>query len=219
MTAAELISSSLLPLKTSDTGKSALLVMGDYYVKHLPIVNNTQLLGLISEEDVLNNPMDEPVGSYNLSIQQPHVNLKDHFFEVMGIMAEGELTVIPVVDDDGNYKGMITQNDLLSFYAKSFSFTERGGIIVLEIRKRDYSLAEVARIIESENGVILSSFISNGPEDNLVFVTLKIAKVELSQIRSTLERFDFHVQASFMESDYVDVLKDRYDLLMNYLDV
>ena len=219
MIASDLISTSVLPLKTSDTGKAALTVMGDFYVKHLPIVNNTQLLAVISEEDVINNPMNEPVGSYDLGNHRPYVSHREHFFDIMGTMAENDLTVIPVVDDDGNYMGMITQSDLLSFYAKSFSFTEPGGILVLEVRKRDYSLAEISRIVESENGAILSSFISNSPNTNIVFVTLKIAKVELQKIQATLERFDYTIKASFMETEYMDTLKDRYDLLMNYLDV
>jgi len=219
MIASDLISTSVLPLKTSDTGKAALAVMGDFYVKHLPIVNNTQLLAVISEEDVINNPMSEPVGSYDLGNKAPYVNHREHLFDIMANMAENDLTVIPVVDDDGNYMGMITQSDLLSFYAKSFSFTEPGGILVLEVRKRDYSLAEISRIVESENGAILSSFISNSPNTNIVFVTLKIAKVELQKIQATLERFDYTIKASFMETEYMDTLKDRYDLLMNYLDV
>ena len=62
MTAENLISDSVVPLRTSDTGEEALGMMNDFYVRHLPIVNDKQLLGLISEEDILNHDVEEPVG-------------------------------------------------------------------------------------------------------------------------------------------------------------
>lgn len=219
MIASELISQELIPLKTSDTGRAALAVMSDFYVKHLPIVNNTQLLGVISEEDILNNPMDEDVGSYQLSQIKPYVNHKEHLFEIMRTMAEHDLTVIPVVDDDGNYMGLITQNDLIQFYARSFSFAEPGGILVLEMSKQDYHLSEIARIVESENTVILSSFITSGADQNRVYVTLKLNRSDLDQVVASLKRFEYNIKGSFVETEYYDQLKDRYDMLMNYLDV
>ena len=63
MTAETLISDEIIPLRTSDTGEEALGMMDDFYVRHLPIVNNKQLLGLISQDEILNCNAVEPVGS------------------------------------------------------------------------------------------------------------------------------------------------------------
>jgi signal-transduction protein with cAMP-binding, CBS, and nucleotidyltransferase domain len=219
MIASELISTELIPLRTSDTGEAALNVMADFYVKHLPIVNNTQLLGVLSEDDVINNPIHEQVGSYHLSHAKAYVTHREHLFEIMRIMAENELTVIPVVDDEGNYMGLITQSDLLQYYAKSFSFSEPGGILLLEMPKRDYVLSEIARLIETEGGIILSSFVTTGADQSIVYLTLKINRRDLEQIKATLIRFDYSIKGSFVEDEYYDSLKDRYDMLMNYLDV
>ena len=219
MIATELISARLIPLRTSDTGRAALSVMSDFYVKHLPIVNDAQLLGVISEEDILNNPMSEPVGSYSLQLRKPYVSYNEHLFEIMSTMAENDLTVIPVIDADGNYMGLITQNDLMQFYARSFSFTEPGGILVLEMAKRDYHLSEIARHIESDGAVVLSCFISNTADPSFVSLTIKLNKSNLDQVVATLGRFGYTVKGSYVETEYVDQLKDRYDMLMNYLDV
>ncbi|NNE29268.1 MAG: CBS domain-containing protein, partial [Saprospiraceae bacterium] len=64
MIAGSIISHDVVPLKTSDTGSEALAIMAEYYIQHLPIVNNEQLLGLISETDVLDHDVEEAVGSY-----------------------------------------------------------------------------------------------------------------------------------------------------------
>jgi CBS domain-containing protein len=219
MTADTLISNSMIPLRTSDTGEEALEMMSEFYIRHLPIVNNKQLLGVISEDDVLNYDINEPIGSYSLSLLRPYVKESDHIYEVMRLMAESQLTVIPVVDEEGDYSGLITQEDLLNFFAKTGTFTEPGSILVLEMSRRDYSLAEIARIVESESALILSSFISSHGDSTRIDVTLKINRQNVQPIIATLDRFDYHVKATFNESEYVDSLKERFDALMSYLKV
>lgn len=219
MIASELISHLVMPLMTSDTGEEALTLMGINHVKHLPIVNESQLLGLISEEDILTHDVDEPIGSYQLSLVRPYAYEEEHLFEVMSKMAHNNLSVIPVVDAQENYKGLITQEDLLQYYASSFSFKEPGSIIILETNKRQYSLAEISRIIESEDASILSSFLTSEDESTNVTVTIKVNRQDISRIISALERYDYHVKGKFSEQEYFDELKDRYDALMTYLNV
>ncbi len=219
MIARELLSDVIIPLKTSDTGREALSIMNDFYVKHLPIVNNEQLLGLISENDILSYDVDEPLGSYSLSLTRSHVTENDHLYEVLRLLGDYQLTVIPVVDKDGNYLGLVSQEDILRYFANTGSFTEPGSIIVLEIQKRDYSLAEISRIVESEQAAILSTFITSDLNSSHVEVTIKINRQDLHHIIATFERYDYQIKASFQESEYIDSLQERYDSLMNYLNV
>ena len=217
--ATELISHALAPLRTSDTGEEVLTMMHVYHVKHLPIVNSSDLLGTISEDDILNHDMDEAIGSYDLSLNRAFVHTNDHLFEVMGKMAEFNLTVIPVVDEQEQYLGMITQEDLLHFYANSFSFSEPGSIVVLDVDRRDYSLAEISRIVEAENVAILSTFLTSNPDGNNVYVTLKVNQQDITHLKATLERYDYVIKASFSEDTYLEDMKERYDALMSYLNV
>ncbi|MEN0048628.1 MAG: CBS domain-containing protein [Bacteroidota bacterium] len=219
MIAESLTSNTIIPLRTSDTGDEALAIMNDFYVRHLPIVNNRQLLGLISEDDILEYDAAEAIGSYSLSLQRPFVRNSDHIYEVMRQMAQYELTIIPVVDIDDIYVGLITQEDLLQYFARMSSFTEQGTILVLEMSKHDYSLSEIARIVESESAKILSSFITTDAYSTKVQVTLKINAQYIQNIIATFQRFDYTIKASFNESDYLESLQERYESLMNYLNV
>ena len=74
MIAKDLISDVIPLLKTSDTAQTALNWMEIFHVSHLPIVNNVDYLGLISDSDIydLNMP-DEAVGNHKLSLQRPFV--------------------------------------------------------------------------------------------------------------------------------------------------
>ena len=219
MIAGNILSHDVVPLKTSDTGQEALNIMAEYYIQHLPIVNNEQLLGLVSETDILDHDVDEAVGSYQLSLRRPYVKISDQIYEVLRVFHEFKLTIVPVIDAEDNYEGMITQHDLLQFFVQTGSFTEPGSIVVLEMSKRDYTLAELARIVESEQANILSSYITSSMDTERIDVTLKINRQDISRILSSFERFEYQIKASFQEGDYFESLRDRYDSFLNYLNV
>lgn len=219
MNARALISTAVLPLKTSDTGEQALQNMADFHLRHLPIINDQQVLGLLSEEDVYANEAREPIGSYALSVNHPTVQADTHVFELMSYMAEYRLTSVAVEDVDGNYLGVVTQEDVMQYYARSFSFREPGSIVVLRLHKRDYSLVELAHLVEAEGAVILSSFVTEMPETAQILVTLKINKPEIGAVVSAFERHDYHIQAVHGPARFESDLKDRYDMLLHYLNM
>ena len=99
------------------------------------------------------------------------------------------------------------------------SINERGSIIVVEMSRRDYSLAEMARIVESNGGAILSSYITTSGDQNVIEVTIKVNKQNVQSILATFERFKYNVKASFHEEEFYDSLKERYDSLITYLNV
>jgi len=219
MIASKLISHIISPLRTSDTGEEAITMMNVYHVKHLPIVNNESFLGIISEDDILDNDLNEPIGSYRLSLINPFVYESDHIFDVMKKIAQSNLTTIPVIDHQENFLGLITLEDLLKCFANGFSFNEVGGIIVIKVHRNNYSLAEIARIVESGNANIISSFISSQQDTGELLISLKLNTNELAAVISAFERFDYVIHSSYTESEEYDNLKERYDSLMKYLSV
>lgn len=219
MIAENLITDAIIPLRTSDTGSEALSIMGEFYVRHLPIVNREELLGLLSEDEILDHDTEEPVGSYRLNLQHTFVRQTDHLYDVMRLVAEYQLTAIPVVDSQKRYIGLIIAEDLIRHFAESGAFREPGGIIVLEMLRQDYSLAQLARIAESENTVILSSQVNTYPDSPRIEVTLKVNKQNFLNLIASFERFDYEVKATFNELEYMDSLRERYDSLISYLNV
>lgn len=219
MIASELISEIVAPLTENDTGEEALTIMHVYHVKHLPIVKGDKYIAMLSEEDILNSIVENKIGTYSLRKTDTYAKMNEHLFDVMSSMAKSRLTTIPVIDEHDIYQGMILQEDLIQFYANSFSFAEPGSIIVLETIKSNYSLAQIAHVIESEGTTLLSSFITSDPESNTIYVTLKLNKREVENIVATLERYEYTIKASFVDEEKTEGLKDRYDSLMRYLNV
>lgn len=220
MLAKELISTSIPPLKTSDSGSKALIWMNEFHVTHLPIVNDQQFLGLISEEDILDmNDAEAPMGSHKLSLFKPYVFENDHIYDVIKVAASLKLSLIPVIDKNETYLGIIPLENLISYFFQMSGIKEAGGILVLELNIHDYSLSEIARIVESNDAAILSMYLIPHHDSTKIDVTLKINKLDLQHIIATFERFSYQVKASFQESPFNEDLKDNLDSLMNYLNV
>ncbi len=218
MIAKEIISDSIPPLKTSDTGQQALNWMNEFLVRHLPIVNNTQLLGLISDDEVLDmNDLNEPIGNYSMKYTKPCIRQTAHLLDALRLFEELKISIVPVCDDESNYLGVITLQSLLGNFAKYSSIREPGGIIVLKMAINDYSLSEIARIVESSNASILTLFTTNHIDSTQLEVTLKINRDDVKDVIATFERFNYTISGYYHKSDMNDFLKDRYDSLMNYL--
>ncbi len=221
MLAKELISKVVSALKTSDTGQTALNWMDVFRISHLPIVNNLEFLGLISDTDIydLNDP-DQPIGNHKLSLIKPYVRLDQHIFDVISLAAKLNLTLIPVLDNHNHYKGAIMTNDLLQKLARMSSLDEPGGLIVLDILQNDYSLSQIAQIIESNDARILNMYISSPPDTTRMEVTLKLNTNNLMPVIRTFERFEYEVAAWHGEDDDMDSFySDRFDSFMRYLDI
>ncbi|MBX2816978.1 MAG: CBS domain-containing protein [Saprospiraceae bacterium] len=217
MNASSLISDDIIPLRTSTLGSEALEIMSEFHLAHLPIVNDKQLLGILSEEDILEHDVAEPVGAYHLSLSRVEAKQNDHIFDVMGMMTRHKLTSLPVVDEDATYLGLISDRDLLRYFGNAFAFDDLGGIIVLQMSKPDYSLSEIARIVESEQTFIISTFITSEALSNRIQVHLRLNTTDLQRVVAALERFEYDVQALYTLDDSADIYKDRYESFMHYL--
>jgi CBS domain-containing protein len=220
MIAEELISNEIPPLKTSDTGLKALGWMEEFKISHLPIVNHTDFLGMVSEEDIINyNAPEEALGGYQLSLSQPFVRNTQHIYEVIKIVAELNLSVIPVLDENQKYLGLITMKDLVKNLANLSSIRDPGGIIVLEVNERDYSLSQIAQIVESNDCKILSCYVNTIPDSTLMNVVVKVNRTDLRNVLATFTRYNYIIKGSYMETGSQDDMRDRFDMLMNYLDI
>jgi acetoin utilization protein AcuB len=221
MVAKDLISEIIPSLKTSDTGQTALNWMEIFRVSHLPIVNNQDFLGLISDSDIYDmNKPDEAIGNHALTLFKPYVDEGQHIFEVIGIASRLKLSVVPVLDTNSHFKGVITTNDLIRNLAGISSMDQPGGIIVLELVARDYSLTQIAQIVEGNNVKVLSMYITSPPDSTKLEVTLKVNSGDLTSVIMTFERYNYEVKTWVSNSDSMDrFYSERFDHLMKYLNI
>lgn len=220
MTAKDLITDEIPPLNHTDTGEIALRWMEEFKVNHLPVLKNGNFVGLISESDILDKmDPEQTLDRLFEHLPRPYVLANAHIYEVLFRVSEQKISVVPILDLDESYLGCTSIHQLVNLIANTGSIKESGGIIVLEVNRHDYSLAQIAQIVESNNAKILSSYITSSPDSTKLDITLKINQIELDRILRTFERYDYIINASFQKGNFDDDLQNRYDSLLNYLNM
>lgn len=219
ITSRQLLKADLPILNAQDDPINALNLMDQYRVGHLPVTENNKFLGLISETTLLGVERillgsDDP----QLKLIKVCVAPDDHILDILKVASQFHISVIPVVDSENNYIGSITLEDLVEKLSQMQGAHQRGGILVLEMRENDYSLQQIARIIEENNAKILSTSVSPG-EDGKIEVNLKLNQPDMNPIVQSFERFGYNVKATYQEPEYTEDLKKRYEELMRFLNI
>jgi CBS domain-containing protein len=218
MRAGDLISDEIPVLDGDDNALFAMQLLDEYKMTHLPVVHNNRFLGLISDATVLEieNP-EVPLTQHPELLLNVAVGQDQHVYDLVKVASEFQLSAIPILDGNQNYLGVVSIYCLVRELSKIAAISDPGGILVLEINQTDYSLSEIARIVESNDARILSANVTSTPDSTKMEVTLKINRNSMDGIIQTFNRFDYVISASYHQSSYDDMLGNRYDELMRYL--
>ncbi|MGI4750048.1 MAG: CBS domain-containing protein [Janthinobacterium lividum] len=220
MVAAEMISDIIPSVKPTDSVEKVNILFTEFKVEELPVVDGEQFLGLITEDDLIEVFDEElPVSTISLSKTQAFVREGQHIYDVIRLFHAQQLSVVPVLDMQNNYVGLINIHTLTDYFATLTSAIEPGAIIVLEIGNRDNSLVQMAQIVESDKAQILSSYVRSFSDSTRLEVTLKINKKDVSAILASFNRYDYQITGVFNQAQVEDDSKNRYDLLMNYINL
>jgi CBS domain-containing protein len=218
MRAFELITDEIPPLIHTDSGEKAINWMDEFKVVHLAVLKNGAFVGVVSESAILDRlVLSDVLDELFDHLPRPYVNKNAHIYDVLAMMSEHKLSIIPVLDENEQYLGCTSIYHLMTTLANIGSIKEPGSILVLEINAIDYSMAQIAQIIESNNAKILSSYILSDVSSSVLEVTLKINELNLSRIILTFERYDYKIKASFQAVASDDDLRWKYDALMNFM--
>jgi acetoin utilization protein AcuB len=221
MIAEELINHMIPPLKVTDDAHKAIVWMEEFRCLHLPVVDNGKLLGFISEEIILEtNDIERTLVDFELVGKQCSVVLDSHFYDILKVAGDNKLQIVAVHNEEQQYVGVITVQDIMTSFAQTASVQMPGGILVLSMDLIDYSLAEISRYIEENNAKVISSIMIEDPMDKgKIKLTLKINQEELTRIVATLERFGYRVIGRYHEVQQDTGEKDKIDMLLRYLDI
>lgn len=218
MRAGDLITDEIPTLTGDDNALFAMQLLDEFKMKHLPVVDGKRYLGMLSDSTVLEIAnYEQPLRDQRDILQNISVQCDHHVYDVVKIAAEFQLSAIAILDEKQNYTGVVSIYCLIRELAKVAAMKEPGGIIVLEMNHHDFSLSEIAQIVEGNDALILSSNVTSTPNSTKLEVTLKINRTNINPILQTFARYDYTISASFHQSPGDDILSDRYDELMRYL--
>lgn len=219
MLASQLITTSYPTLNLNDTVSAALQLMDDYEIHHLPLLSDEKFLGLVAKDNLLDSNEDAQLQSLEGEFVNKSVKGGEHFTSALKLAASESLSLIPVVNDSLEWVGAITSYELLKTTSAFTGADEPGAIIVLEMERKDYSFGEISRLVETNNAYITQFNTSTETETGLLIVTIKLNKLEVSDIIATFQRYEYIVRYFIGEEQYENEIRYNYDHLMTYLKI
>jgi hypothetical protein len=127
--------------------------------------------------------------------------------------------LLPVVDASKNYIGVLMAEDITMALGTSFSFNGEGAIIVLETTPYDYSLSQIAQIVESNDAKILQLFVNNSNNSENLEIIIRVDQTMVHRMLQTFYRYNYIVKSVFFFFFNEEDLKERYNLFMKFLNV
>jgi CBS domain-containing protein len=220
MTTLQLADNIFPPLHLQDTVATALQLMSDFKTSHLPVVSDEKYLGLIADEDLI----DEENKNTTLEVFQTNlipaaVNAGFHFLKASTIYNLYQTSVVPVISDNHELMGTISSGALITALGNLCGSSEFGAIVVLEVERPRYAISEINSIVESDGATIVHLNVSPVPISDLLEVTLQINKREIATIIASFTRYEYSVSYYSGEELFENEISTNYHNLMNYLAV
>lgn len=188
--------------------------------KYVFLVNDKKMLIGYVPLDLLYEVEEELVIDLVQPIEEKLTLKEDsHIFDIIRKGESLDNFLFPIVDSNNIVEGFCSANSLIRTFVKDNQIQQKGGIIILEVAIRNYSLADIARIIESNDAIILSLSLKHKPETDILEITLKINKTDLKNIQASLERFDYTITNTIHQSEFDLQLQERVDNLLKYLEL
>lgn len=220
--AEDLLNQMIPPLKVTDSTEKAARWLEEFHVGQLPVLDNRQYKGLITESDLIDREGAEcELGSLALNYGEVHVQHDQHFYNIIELAVQNRVQLVPVLDAQREYLGVVTVSDTLAAFGKVPVATSQQGIIVLAMEERDYSLTQISRYVEENNAKIISAHVAQDEHDPYrIRLTLKLNTPNITRIIATLERFGYSITAQFSGTGEVtEDEQERYDALLRYLNI
>ncbi|MFY0673470.1 MAG: CBS domain-containing protein [Bacteroidia bacterium] len=208
-------------LEVDSTAIDADALAYDLEIFHLPVTNEGQFIGILHLDAITNQDIEEgkPIAESLDELEKFSISEQSFIFETLKFFKEFNLSAIPVVNESGLLSGLLTAQDVINYLSTTTSISNPGSFITLRLKTNDYNLQEISRIVESNNAQILSLHFEPVAAADELHCTIKINQKDLKHIIATFERFDYQLLAHSSATDSDDELKDRYDLLMKYLNI
>lgn len=206
-------------LTLESTVKKAQRVCETFPISHIPVVEEGRLIGCFAESDIRTiENLKRELKEYSYLLNHFYATKKNTLLELISLFADNDCNIIPVLDKNQKYIGYYDLSDILDVFANSPFLHRNNETLVISKPKNDFSMSQVAQIIESNKAKALGMYVSEETANN-VQITVKIASEEMNEIIQTFRRYDYNVITQHVKDEYLEELKERADYFRRYLEM
>lgn len=175
----------------------ALSLMKKYSIRHLPVVDDGLLMGLISESDlrqVMIPSLMEDLRVDQLMIKNPvTISPEESLEEAARLIYRYKIGGLPVVEK-GKLVGILTTPDILAAFIQLMGVLEASSRLDIQLAARPKAFEEASGIIQKKGGEIISvGMMGKGPKKTYLF---RLKRCPIEPIIQALEKVGHKVISS-----------------------
>ena len=159
----------------------------------------------------------ENLQQYRHLLEKTYLSDRMNWTESLAVMMRNEANVMGVLDLSGKYIGVRLLDDILNLLTEKAFVNDNGYVLVVSKLTADFSISQVAQIIESDGGKILGILVNETGQNTEVEV--KIATDDINEIIQTFRRYDYNIISQMEEDLHLQELKEHSDFLRRYLEM
>ncbi|ABB14761.1 acetoin utilization AcuB family protein [Carboxydothermus hydrogenoformans] len=188
----DIMTRELITVKSTDTIREAMAKGHEKRIRHLPVVDDGKLVGIVSDRDLRYACPSPFTGEKNGECWQIKVgdimqkrvvtaHPLDPVEEAAKMMLENRVGCLPVLLDD-ELVGIITQGDIVMAFAELMGVYKRSSRIEVQVPDRPGMLAEVAQIMKELNINVVSVFLAPKTENGLKTLVMRVETMNTKPI-------------------------------------
>ncbi|MBW1779418.1 MAG: CBS domain-containing protein [Deltaproteobacteria bacterium] len=221
------MSKDVITVDANDSMAHASQLMKENHIRGLPVMNNGKLAGVITDRDLKKASASDAhtldihellylidrIKIKDIMTQDPITIPVDHTIEEAAeMLLNNKLSGAPVVNNDGQVVGIITQADIFRVLVSLTSAREKGLQFGFLLEDRPGSIKEVADIIRTYGCRVVSILSANGDHGNKRHVYIRACDCD----RDRLEPLKAELKAKASPLYMVDRREDNKEIYQEY---
>ena len=200
MKVGEWMERNLVTIDRKTTIQEAISLMKKHSIRHLPVIEEGRLVGLVTEGDmrqVFVASLIEELSIDDVMIKDPiTVKVDAEIDDAARVIHYNKIGGLPVVDEDQGLLGIITVADIMAAFIELMGVLKSSSRIDIVLGQDPEAFEEVSRIISSNGGKIISVGMlpQSDRKKNIYFFRLK--KRRIGKIVDALGEAGYRVTAS-----------------------
>ena len=180
----------------SDTSiQSAVLLMKEHSIRHLPVVRGERFVGLITQSDLRGLIIPSMYGEIDIKdvmVTKPiTVCSGDSIDTAATLIYKNKIGALPVVDGN-TLVGIITTTDIVAAFIEMMGVLKKSARLDILLKEAPDSFEEVSRIIKENGGEIISVGMLPGINENKVY-SFRLKKKNIDPVIELLQKVGHRV--------------------------
>ena len=193
-------------------------------LEEAPVLKDGRLFALVSPDCLLRAAQaEDDVQLGQMRFSEPETLYEDeHVLDAFDRLSDNRTgNLLPVTDQDGGYKGVVTKSELLKEIAGIFHFSETGSTLEIEAPALGVKVSEIIGVIEKNDATVLSfGIVEPEPGAQTMVMTFRIQSQDIYRLVTNLEKYGYFIRYAKPSVDGgADELREKALEFMRYIDM